>query len=215
MYLDTPPPPKKRQKKKTKNKRASQTTPGKPCDSGQRFAPIYYIWRSTALRLAIRTYVLHLTLSQLKALPTSHASVYWPWVRVKVPPPLFHTHPPTHTMPLLELMPGTTLWLSLDISSYSVEFPTLTWNGCTTEKKKNSRFVVYYSGFDRQRQSVAKENTRSVLEKKPKPLGENSSLSFCFPESYKPRYLFWVGRCLQNVRQWKRHEAHEGLIGLF
>ena len=95
MYLDTP-PPRKKDKKKTKNKRASQTTPGKPCDSGQRFAPIYYIWRSTALRLAIRTYVLHLTLSQLKALPTSHASVSWPWVRVKVPPPPF-PHPPTHT----------------------------------------------------------------------------------------------------------------------
>ena len=56
-----------------------------------------------------------------------------------------------------------------------------------------------------------KKNERSVLERKPKPL--NSSLSFCFPESYKPRYFFfeWVDvyRMCDNE---KRHEAHEGLI---
>ena len=57
---------------------------------------------------------------------------------------------------------------------------------------------------------MAKENTRTVLEKKPKPLGENSSLSFCFPESYKPTYFFeWVDvyRMCDNKKDTKHMKA--------
>ena len=57
---------------------------------------------------------------------------------------------------------------------------------------------------------MAKENTRSVLKKKTKPLGENSSLSFCFPESYKPRYFFeWVDvyRICDNKKDTKHMKA--------
>ena len=47
-------------------------------------------------------------------------------------------------------------------------------------------------------------------KKKPKPLGENSSLSFCFPESYKPRYFFeWVDvyRMCDNEKDTKHMKA--------
>ena len=71
-----------------------------------------------------------------------------------------------------------------------------------TEKKKNSRFVVYYSGFDRQRQSVAKENTRSV---------ERILLSaFVFQNPINPDIFFeWVDvyRMCDNENDTKHMKA--------
>ena len=57
---------------------------------------------------------------------------------------------------------------------------------------------------------MAKENMRPVLEKKNKPFGENSSLSFCFPESYKPRYFIEsvdVYRMCDNKKDTKHMKA--------